>query len=653
MLAAALFVSSARAATVVAGNDGWLSAGPWGCTSVARDGSVRATGSLSWDGSPTPQAVAFDGAGVVAAWHDGYSVYLARWSEQCQLLAPGVVTIDKPLSVCEEAWWPECEEVYPGTLMEFEGALDLAFDGTDYMVVWAKNAWTPVLGAPNQSIRPQLMWGFYAARFTPALELLAPGVQGDLDFMDQRFTSYPALRPSVVASGLGAFVIEGLSPGLGQNFFSGGLQPPGSAWSSGWSLVDYQPGWGFDFEPYPITNCRDDGCSLIPSVATSGDTFLAAVTDFGPDSSGWYVVQRHYWLFPGAERKTLEGSPSPSASRTRVTYDGWHYLVWWDGGYQRVDTLGEPVDPSPRVLPGELLSAGTDGTHVLATSGGLTLFTTWYRVAASAFGYGSGTIDSQPAGISCGSRCEARFDADWTVTLTAQPSATSRFVGWTGVCAGAGPVCTVRPEVTRRATVVAALFADAVPPVVTVPANAAVIATSRDGAVFSYTATANDNVHGAMVPSCSPASGSVFPPGVTTVTCSATDADGNRGSAAFTVAVRFAWKGFEPPIDPDGSSVFRRGWPVPVTFMLAGPSHGITNLGARLWLSKLSRGVPGPEVEAVSIAGAGAGNTFRYERLSGHYFFVLATGAMAPGPWRLRVDLGDGVEHAVPISLRP
>jgi Divergent InlB B-repeat domain/HYR domain len=656
VLAAGLVGGTAKAATVVAGSDGWLSAGPWGCTSMARDGSVRATGAPPWSGGAAPWAVAFDGGGVVSVWHDGFSLYAARWSEQCQLQAPGVVELAAPLLVCEYAGWPECEDVYPGTRLEFAGAVDLAFDGTDYAVVWARNIWTPVLGAPNQTIPPQLMWGYATARFTPALQLLDPGVQGGLSFADDHFTGWPALRPSVASSGPGTFVIEGLSPGLGETFFRGGLQPPGAPWSSGWSLVDYQPGWGFDFEPYFPTNCPDDACLLIPSVATSGDTFLAAVTDETLGADGAQIEQHLYWLFPGAERKTLANVTYPlpqPGGQTRVTFDGWHYLVWWDGAYQRVDTAGNPVDPAPRPLPGPLLSAGTDGTHLVAVAGGLGLFTTWYRVAAGVLGSGTGTISSQPAGIACGATCEARFDADWTVTLQAQPSATSRFVGWTGACAGAGLVCTVNPEITRRATTVAAVFADNVSPVVTAPASAAVVATSRDGAVFNYRASAVDNLDGPLAPTCSPASGSRFPPGSTTVTCAATDADGNRGSAAFTVAVQFGWRGFEPPIDPDGRSVFRRGVPVPVRFELAGASAGIPNLSAKLWLAKVVRGVAGPEVPATNVMGPGAGNLFRFERRAGHYAFDLSTAALSAGSWRLRVELGDGVEHAVGISLRP
>ena len=78
---------------------------------------------------------------------------------------------------------------------------------------------------------------------------------------------------------------------------------------------------------------------------------------------------------------------------------------------------------------------------------------------------------------------------------------------------------------------------DTVPPVVTVPGSVTLQATSPAGAVYSFTASALDNVDGALTPSCTPASGSTFAVGTTTVTCSATDNAGNTGSGSFVVTV--------------------------------------------------------------------------------------------------------------------
>lgn len=82
--------------------------------------------------------------------------------------------------------------------------------------------------------------------------------------------------------------------------------------------------------------------------------------------------------------------------------------------------------------------------------------------------------------------------------------------------------------------------ADTTPPVVSVPDSMAVDANSPDGAEVSFKATATDPDDQAGPVTCDPASGSTFPIGDTTVTCSSTDTNGNTGSASFTVHVRGA-----------------------------------------------------------------------------------------------------------------
>jgi uncharacterized repeat protein (TIGR01451 family) len=81
-------------------------------------------------------------------------------------------------------------------------------------------------------------------------------------------------------------------------------------------------------------------------------------------------------------------------------------------------------------------------------------------------------------------------------------------------------------------------------PTITCPAN---ITQSTDpgqcNAVVSYTPTVNDNCPGATA-TCTPASGSTFQKGTTTVSCTATDTSGNTSAAcSFTVTVNDT----EPP----------------------------------------------------------------------------------------------------------
>jgi hypothetical protein len=78
---------------------------------------------------------------------------------------------------------------------------------------------------------------------------------------------------------------------------------------------------------------------------------------------------------------------------------------------------------------------------------------------------------------------------------------------------------------------------DTQPPTLTLPAPINVLATSSAGAVVSFSAFANDTVDGTVPVTCTPGSGSTFPIGGTTVTCSAVDKKGNAAPGSFTVTV--------------------------------------------------------------------------------------------------------------------
>ena len=110
------------------------------------------------------------------------------------------------------------------------------------------------------------------------------------------------------------------------------------------------------------------------------------------------------------------------------------------------------------------------------------------------------------------------------VTLSVGGLAVSRNTNGTGANSGAA-----------RKT-----WVDTTPPVLNVPGDFAVDATSPGGAVVKYTVWATDAVDPAPVVACVPASGTRFPIGDTTVACTATDSAGNSSSAGFVVHVRGA-----------------------------------------------------------------------------------------------------------------
>jgi subtilisin-like proprotein convertase family protein len=76
--------------------------------------------------------------------------------------------------------------------------------------------------------------------------------------------------------------------------------------------------------------------------------------------------------------------------------------------------------------------------------------------------------------------------------------------------------------------------ADTQPPTITCPANITVVGASTGVVVTFPPPTASDNCPG-VTTACVPPSGSTFPLGSTTVTCTATDASGNTAMCSFTV----------------------------------------------------------------------------------------------------------------------
>jgi hypothetical protein len=85
--------------------------------------------------------------------------------------------------------------------------------------------------------------------------------------------------------------------------------------------------------------------------------------------------------------------------------------------------------------------SGSSSTCALVLNSGMSVVadfsSTRVQLTVSEAGSGSGTITSNPAGISCQS-CSASFPAGTVVTLTANPDSSFVFDGWSGACTGTG-----------------------------------------------------------------------------------------------------------------------------------------------------------------------------------------------------------------------
>jgi len=84
------------------------------------------------------------------------------------------------------------------------------------------------------------------------------------------------------------------------------------------------------------------------------------------------------------------------------------------------------------------------------------------------------------------------------------------------------------------------IVVDTTKPTLALPAEITVDATSPAGAVVSYSASASDTVSGTLAVACVPLSGTTFPIGTTTATCTAVDGAGNSASGDILVHVQAA-----------------------------------------------------------------------------------------------------------------
>jgi RHS repeat-associated protein len=75
-----------------------------------------------------------------------------------------------------------------------------------------------------------------------------------------------------------------------------------------------------------------------------------------------------------------------------------------------------------------------------------------YALTVTKAGTGTGTVNSTPAGINCGTACSANMANGASVTLTATADTGFVFQGWTGACTGLTNPCTVAMNAVKSIT---------------------------------------------------------------------------------------------------------------------------------------------------------------------------------------------------------
>jgi len=114
------------------------------------------------------------------------------------------------------------------------------------------------------------------------------------------------------------------------------------------------------------------------------------------------------------------------------------------------------------------IAAGPDGRMWFneTNTGSLGAITTGaktaiFKLTVSVAGTGKGTVESRPAGIDCGSTCQAQFSFGSQVSLTATPAAGSTFAGWSRGCSGTS---TCHVTMSSNQTVTATFISTPPPP---------------------------------------------------------------------------------------------------------------------------------------------------------------------------------------------
>ncbi|HSE98682.1 MAG TPA: PxKF domain-containing protein [Blastocatellia bacterium] len=162
--------------------------------------------------------------------------------------------------------------------------------------------------------------------------------------------------------------------------------------------------------------------------------------------------------------------------------------------------------------------------------------------------------------------------------------------------------------------------------------------------------TASDNCS-SVTPATSKASGSVFPPGVTTVNVTATDAANNQSMCSFTVSVRYNFSGFFQPVETQAVNLMTAGAAVPVKFSLSG-YKGMSIMAPGYPMSQ-PRACDGGVTDTIEQTVTASTSSLIYDAATDTYTYVWKTDRGWRGTCRqLVVKLNDGTTHVANFQFK-
>jgi hypothetical protein len=167
---------------------------------------------------------------------------------------------------------------------------------------------------------------------------------------------------------------------------------------------------------------------------------------------------------------------------------------------------------------------------------------------------------------------------------------------------------------------------DTTPPELAVPADIVVEQARAAGTRVTWECVAADICDAEVDVVCEPPSGSIFPLGVTTVTCTATDDSGNRTVKSFTVMV----KDTTPP-------VIESVWATPS--VLLSPNHKMVDIAVGAVVSDVCDAAPAWAIVGVAsnepVNGLGDGDTAPDWAITGEHSLKLRAERSGNGSGRI------------------
>ena len=198
---------------------------------------------------------------------------------------------------------------------------------------------------------------------------------------------------------------------------------------------------------------------------------------------------------------------------------------------------------------------------------------------------------------------------------------------------------------------------DTLPPNISCPSDVVVdlpLNSTATSMVVNYPAvTATDGCSSSVTVNSTPASGSVFPVGSTTVHATADDGAGHTSECSFTVTVRYNFAGFFPPVaDLPSVNIVQAGRAIPVKFSLSG-NKGLGIFAAGSPSSgpyPCNSNDPATVLEDTVTAG---GSSLGYDPTADQYIYVWKTENGWAGTCRqLVVQLNDGSVHRANFKFK-